>query len=413
MHLARGSLVLLAEAQAEPFLAAFLASLQEGLCPICADGHSPEAELSRLAKQFRPSAVWTNTPGQESRWEAKSWPKPSHIVATPAVMKLSSGSSGEPKGIIVPIPALLADSDALSEVMLLGPRERALAKLPFSHSYGMSVLAIPALTLGMPLIVTDGHDPWAAGRKWQATFYPTVPAVLDAWLRLAKPPPLPTSLRLIVSAGAPLTEATAEAFRKRIGHSIHVFYGTSETGGICYDPSGEAGERGTLGCPIPGVRVTLEAVPGEDLQRVVVRGPAVAERYWPLQDPALQSGCFRSTDSGRWQDGELFLTGRFGDRINVGGKKVHPREIESVLSKLEAVDGVAVFGIPDPERGGERLRAVIACQKSKLDYATVSAWCRRHLAPHKVPRSILFVDSLPTTSRGKLDRKALQALEPS
>ena len=88
-----------------------------------------------------------------------------------------------------------------------------------------------------------------------ATVFPTVPAYLQALLRMSQPPPWPASLRLCLTAGAPLPPATAAQFREFSGRPVHVFYGASECGGICYDRSGDAGERGTVGTPVEGVSI--------------------------------------------------------------------------------------------------------------------------------------------------------------
>jgi len=84
-----------------------------------------------------------------------------------------------------------------------------------------------------------------------------------------------------------------------------------------------------------------------------------------------------------------------------------------VLALLTGVEEVAVLGVPVPERASEVLRAVIACEPGRLTTAEVLAWCRAHLAAHKVPRSLILVDRIPRTSRGKLDRSALLALRPA
>jgi acyl-CoA synthetase (AMP-forming)/AMP-acid ligase II len=94
----------------------------------------------------------------------------------------------------------------------------------------------------------------------------------------------------------------------------------------------------------------------------------------------------------------------------VRGKKVNPREVEEVIGQLQGVEEVAALGVAATDGRGERLRAVVACAPGCLDPATVRAWCRRHLAHYKVPRSLVLVERLPRTERGKLDRAALLAL---
>jgi long-chain acyl-CoA synthetase len=243
-----------------------------------------------------------------------------------------------------------------------------------------------------------------------------VPACLDAVVRMSEAPPAPKCLRVIIAAGAPLAAGTSVRFRERFGLPVHVFYGSSECGGICYDREGGAAERGTVGSPVEGVRVTLEPCEGEETRGdgpgvVTVESPAVALGYLPDPDPRLCCGRFRAGDLAVWQGSELALRGRLDDLVNVKGKKVNPREVEGVLARLAGVEEVAVLGLPAPERSGEVLRAVVACRPGRLSAAEVVAWCRTHLSAHKVPRSVILVEALPRTSRGKLDRPALLALE--
>ncbi|HBL30493.1 MAG TPA: hypothetical protein DD490_26965, partial [Acidobacteria bacterium] len=176
--------------------------------------------------------------------------------------------------------------------------------------------------------------------------------------------------------------------------------------------------------PSTGVQVVLEPVEPSDRSHpsdpsasslhepgvVTVRSAAVAAGYRPDPDPRLTEGRFVGGDLAAWQNGELALRARLDDLINIKGKKVNPREVEEVLGALPGVDEVAVLGVPVPGRCGDRLRAVIACAPGRLRTDQVLAWSREHLAPHKVPRSVLLVPALPRTPRGKLDRQALLEL---
>ena len=96
--------------------------------------------------------------------------------------------------------------------------------------------------------------------------------------------------------------------------------------------------------------------------------------------------------------------------INLRGRKVDPSEIEKVLAGLDGVDEAVVLGVTSPRGEEEIVRAVVACADGRLNYQRVTAWCRQELAEHKVPRSVIIVDAIPRTSRGKIDRAALLML---
>jgi acyl-CoA synthetase (AMP-forming)/AMP-acid ligase II len=423
---APGTIAGLAAANGPGFLASLLALRRAGLVVLLLDARTPDAEalrvLGALGAPFllRCAAGWPRDPSNWSLVEAPAGEAaavPPALVPGTAVVKLTSGSTGAPRGIATPAEALIADDEALTATMGLRPEDRLLATIPLSHSYGLSSLALPALTRGAVLVVPEEgglYDPLATAERAGATFFPTVPAHLDALVRMSEPPPRPASLRLVITAGAPLAAATSARFREVFGLPVHVFYGSSECGGICYDREGGAAERGTVGSPVEGVRVTLRPVggPGSDSGAgiVTVESAAVASGYLPDPDERLAGGCFQAGDLAAWRGGELALQGRLDDLVNVKGKKVNPREVECVIARLPGVDEAAVLGVPAPGRTNEMLRAVVACRPGRLTSEEVAAWCRAHLSAHKVPRSVLLVEALPRNARGKLDRCALLAL---
>ncbi|MDY7095419.1 MAG: class I adenylate-forming enzyme family protein [Acidobacteriota bacterium] len=430
-----GQLVSLEAPSGPGFLGAFLALRRVGCAALLLGTGLAASEAREIRRRL----------GTRGRLAAPPWPEtvedlelaaenpehPADLEPDIAVVKLTSGSTGTPRGILVSGAALLADDRALASSMELRDDERILVAVPMAHSYGLASVALPALVRPSTLILPAGGNPFAAlqaGHRHGATFLPTVPAYLQALLKKQEPPPWPETLRLTITAGAPLLPETARRFRQAYGRSIHVFYGSSESGGITYDRRGDAGERGSLGTPVTGVEIELEAAggaPGGDRGLVTVRSPAVARAYLDrdtevngdpelpssnLHAPNLHDGCFRTNDLAELRGGELFLLGRVDDVINIKGKKVHPREIEAVLRRQPGVDDAAVLAVERPG-GGELLRAVVASTDREIDQESVQAWCRRHLAAHKVPRSLILLPALPRTDRGKLDRRALYRLE--
>lgn len=442
---AEGALVALAAGNGPGFLAALLALWRRGSPALLLDFRAPEVEGLRAARFLGAAAVLRTSscwPQEEGDFAISPVPVPGvaggGLEATggrpfapraldgAAVVKLTSGSTGLPRGVATPAEALVADDAGLAASMGFRDGDRLLAAIPLSHSYGLSSLAMPALMRGTPLVLPAGEgpiEPLVAAERAGATVFPTVPAYVEGLLRLSHRPAWPGSLRLVITAGAPLAPTAARRFRETFGLPVHVFYGASECGGICYDREGGAGERGTVGTPVDGVEVRLEApdggqAPGDGEPGVVtVASRAVAWGYLPEPDPRLGGGRFRAGDLAVWageaggrESGELALRGRVDDLINVKGKKVDPREVERVLAELEGVEEVAVLGVPLPERGSEMVRAVIAARAGRLSQSAVLDWCKKHLAGHKVPRSVILLPELPRTDRGKLDRAALKEL---
>jgi acyl-CoA synthetase (AMP-forming)/AMP-acid ligase II len=396
------------------FLAGFLALRRRGAVVLLLDAQSPASELRRVAAELGAEALlscpdaWPDGPAG-FRCEALSPMARAPYPAGTTVVKLTSGSTGQPRGVAVTSDALAADDAALAASMGLRAQERIVAAIPLAHSYGFSSVALPALIRGSLLVVPGPQGPLsalAAAHEAGASFLPTVPAYLQALLKMSKPPIWPASLRLVVSAGAPLSPETATRFRETYGLPVHAFYGASECGGICYDREGYAGERGTVGAPVDGVRITLDSS-GESGEGIVnVASPALALGYYSDGETSRFGGRFQTSDIASWAGTELRVLRRIDAMINVRGRKVDPSEIERVVSTLPGVEDVVALGMRNAG-GGDLLRVVIACPARRVAYADVLAHCRTHLPDHKVPRSIIVVSELPRTSRGKVDRTAL------
>lgn len=416
---ARGSYLLVAAANGAGFLACLLGARRAGLVPVLADRSAPAAELERIAGALGiAAALVCDEPFPRDTSSFRATPFAVRAETPPwgdGYVKLTSGSSGIPSGVAVAPEALAADDDQLASSMGLRADDRILAAIPWSHSYGLSSAVLPALRRGSLLVVPDDGGPWAplaAARAAEATFFPTVPVYLQTIATLAQPPQWPPSLRLTISAGAPLTAETALRVRESFDRDVHVFYGASECGGICYDREGGAALRGSVGTPVDGVEVALSDDDADEAT-IVVRSRAAGRGYVPFADARLEAGRFRSADRGAWRaGGELALLGRADRLINAGGKKVDPSEVEAVLREMPGVREAVVVGVRPEDGLREIVRAVVAGDVATIGYGDVVGWCRARLAAHKVPRSVLVVEAIPRTARGKIDRAALAGTAP-
>jgi long-chain acyl-CoA synthetase len=412
-----GQLVGLVAPNGPGFLVGHLALRRLGLVPVHCDVTTPPAALEETLSRLEVAGCLSLAeawPGGSGDWKltTRLGEAAPRLSADLGAVKLSSGSTGTPRGIAVSGAELAADERQLAGAMGFVESGRHLAAIPFSHSYGFTTLVLPALVRGVCLVMADERGPLAplaAGRVLGATFFPSVPAFLSALVRLAEPGPWPETVRLVISAGAPLPPETARLFRERFGQPVHVFYGASECGGITFDRRGDAAERGSVGTPLEGVRLAID----EESGRVAVFSAAVAEGYFPEASPELGDGRFLTGDLGRFDGAELRLLGRADDLVLVKGKNVNPREVEAVIAQLPGVAEVCVLGIAAADGLERTLRAVVVPRGEAplaVDREEVVAHCRAHLAEHKVPRSVVMVDALPRTERGKLDRQALTAL---
>ena len=267
-----------------------------------------------------------------------------------------------------------------------------LGVIPFGHSYGLGNLVMPLILQGTAIIAARDYVPrqlieWAG--RYRATVFPAVPALLRVLASLPAGQGNLDSLRTVISAGAMLTPAVAQAFFKRYGIKVHNFYGSSETGGICYDRSGQASLMGaSVGKPFSGVSVTVKS------GRITVESEAVATR----------SGRWRLGDLGEWNPrGGLVLLGRVGQGANIGGKKVHPLEVERLIRALPGVADAVVW--MEHTQGRDFLVAGAETAKREVEIKRALA---TQLPAWKLPKTLFVLREFPRTSRGKLDLAALK-----
>jgi acyl-coenzyme A synthetase/AMP-(fatty) acid ligase len=415
-----GTLVGLVLGAAPASIEALAALWWAELVPLLIDPGVPRGAELEISGEMGARLAWRPAEGWNERLDASTAAglgaakeTAPRLAPGAAAVRLTSGSSGAPHGVQVSAAGLRADTDALVACMGLRPSDRALVAVPLSHSYGFSVLAVPALTHGLPLVFPGPEGVLDAARALDATFLPSVPAWYRSILRSADSCLAP-SLRLLVSAGAPLAPEVAREFRARFGLAIHVLYGASECGSITYDRTGTAAERGCVGTPLDGVTIELRERESEDAPGAVsVRSPALGLGYLPEREgdrARLDGRAFHGDDLARWRDGELELAGRRSDWINVKGRKVDPHAVEAAIAAHPAVREVVVLGKTRAGQDSDEIVRAVIVRGGELEFLDVIEWCRPRLAPYQLPRSVLFVGELPRTERGKLDRAKLMGL---
>lgn len=317
-----------------------------------------------------------------------------------ALVKLTSGSTLNPRGACFTEEALAEGIDHIVRGMDLRPSDRVLVAIPLSHSYGFDNGVLSLAAAGTPLVLQDDLLPAALLRTLrdrEITFFPAVPVLVRVLARTEWPRGLP--LRTVISASAPLAAEHARAFRQASGLPARQFYGATECGGISYETRPDDPEaEGTVGFPLPGVEVDVHPEEG-----ILVRSRA--NRFALLPETTPVPPYVASGDRGaRTPEGRLRLLGRILPLGNIGGIKIDLGALEAFLRETPGVSDAAVVPVDDPVRGQ---RLVAWAESDTCGPDELLARCRAKLAPREVPAEIRVLPQLPRTPRGKLDRTEL------
>lgn len=351
-------------------------------------------------------------------------PEPAIDPARDVVTVLhSSGSTGYPKGVLLTHRNMIANVLQTSLVAPLDEDETVLAVPPFHHAFGLIMTMNASLLQGATLVTMPRFDPEAylkAIQEHRVTRLYVVPTIA---VLLAKSPLVDrydlSSLRSIVSGGAALDPGTAELCRRRLGVSIGQGYGLTEAL-VSFMQLADPVAPGSVGPTSPNIECKiLDITTGEELGHnqdgeVLIRGPHVMKGYLNAPEATAKvlepDGFLHTGDLGHVdENGELFLVDRIKELIKYKGQQVSPVELEAVLMSHPNVTDVAVIGVPD-EEASEIPKAFVVTGEP-VTPEEIMAFVAERVAPYKKIRRIEFIDQIPRTPVGKIERRSLLARE--
>jgi fatty-acyl-CoA synthase len=345
----------------------------------------------------------------------------------PLLLVYTSGTTGVPKGAVHTQAALLANARASAWAHEFVEGDKVLSTLPMFHVGGLCIQTLPALLAGVEVVLHPRFDP-TAWLDEMATSRPSLSLLVPATMRALFEHPrwAYTSLaclRGIMTGSSTVPVAYLETLHAR-DVPVGQVYGTTETGpvSIVLRLSEAMARVGASGWPHPEAQVKLIDVQGHEVSpgetgEVCIRAANLMQGYWSTQGQSglgLQDGWFHSGDLGqRAEDGCITIVGRSKDMIISGGENIYPAEIENQLVTLPGVAENAVVGVADV-RWGEVPVAVLVRSPDPagqaLNAEAVLGHLQSRIARFKLPRRVVFLDSLPKSALGKVQKPALQAL---
>jgi acyl-CoA synthetase (AMP-forming)/AMP-acid ligase II len=458
--LKRGDRVFLHFGNCNEFFAELLAVWSLGGCAVPIDPRFTSFEIENLASWSRPKfSAWLGAPdatlaaaleklgttmvdATAAVMATKSASAPDVRAATTSTAALSrgfsldddalilftSGTTGQPKGVLHTHRSLRARWMALRSHLGLEAYARTLCLLPTHFGHGLICNCLFPWLSGCDLFIMPPFRPDTVSGLGRAldehriTFMSSVPAVWRLALRIAKPPESGTLQRVFVGS-APLSAALWTDIQKWSGTSqVMNSYGITETGSWLAGTTVGAftPQDGLIGVAWGGiVRVLKSREPSAPFETDAVCAPGESGHVWTLT-PALMKGYLDRDDltagvvAGGWfatgdiglvdERGWLFLQGRERDEINKGGMKVHPADIDAVIERFPATLDVCTFAYADALLGEDVGVAVALKDAGEATLRDLHRWAAQHLAKHQLPQRWYVVDEIPRTSRGKVSR---------
>jgi fatty-acyl-CoA synthase len=343
-------------------------------------------------------------------------PKPAEL---PRIVLLTSGTTGTPKGAPRPMGISFIIPGGLLSKIPYRSGDRIFVAAPFFHAWGL-LNATTAIALGATVVTRRRFDAERTLEELRAqgcTGLAVVPIMLQRLLGLgpaALEAQRPAELRIIAVSGSQLSAELATRAMDVFGDVVYNLYGSTEVSyATIATPADLRAAPGCAGRPPAGTMVKIVDERGDELPagrtgRIFVGNLAQFTGYTGGGSKEVIRGLMSSGDVGHFDEaGRLWVDGRDDEMIISGGENLFPREVEELLATHEAIDDVAVIGVPDAEFG-QRLRAfVVRVPGAELDAAGVQDYVRARLARFKIPRDVLFLDALPRNPTGKVLKREL------
>ncbi|HTQ80349.1 MAG TPA: long-chain fatty acid--CoA ligase [Thermoanaerobaculia bacterium] len=343
----------------------------------------------------------------------------------PYCLLYTSGTTGRPKGVILPHRMILWNGYNTALGWQLRADDVSPIFTPLYHAGGLGVFLVPLFTLGGTIVLLRGFDAAQVLRVLAAEHCTVVLGVPTIFKLLADAPEFATAdlqtVRWFISGGAPLPLALLGRYRQR-GLVLKQGYGLTEVGVNCFAMSEEesVAKAGSIGKPLPFTRARLVDESGREVAagevgELLLAGPHVASGYWG--DPAATAaafdneGFFHTGDLARRdEEGFFYIVGRRKEMLISGGVNVYPAEIEAELLTHPQVSDAAVTGAPHETWGEVPVAFVVTAAGVRLSAEEILDYLAPRLARYKLPKAVVFLEALPRTAYGKVVKAELREL---
>ena len=397
-------------AKAEPRVVYFTSSVSDA-----ANEHADHAQA--VASQLEGLRHSASNP--------KATPEPGAHGARVAAMIFTSGTTGQPKGVMVSHAGLLSFARISAQSRQLGPQDRSYAYVPMTHIFGLATVLMASLYAGAALVMRSKFDPadlFDALAHHGVTTLQGPPAMFTRLLAWAQGRGLSAAdwpaLRYLYTGAAPLDLALKRAVEAHFGLPLHHGYGLSEyAGSLSVSRMGQRRDDTSAGYLTEGGELRIVDSEGRDLAlgergEIWMRGPGLMPGYFREPEATAKvmrpGGWYASGDIGyQAPDGALFVVGRLKEMIIRSGFNVYPGEVEAVLTHFPGIQRAAVVGRREEDGNETVLAFVETVGYAPLNQEALQAYLVDQLAPYKRPAKIVHLEALPMTLSGKVLKRVL------
>lgn len=423
-----GARVLIARANQAAVVAEALDGLPANVRLIWVGADGQKGEGADLSSTTWDSvfAAWDGGDGQD--YVACDGRLPRCIDIDLAALIYTSATTGNPKGVMSTHHNMVSAARSIVQYVGNEPDDVILDALPLSFDYGLYQV-IMAVMFGGTVVLESSfvylHNVLTRIAEEQVTGFPIVPTMVAMLLKLRDLAAYDlSSLRYMTNTGAALPEQHIHSLRELLPHvRLFSMFGLTECKRVGYlEPEELTRRPGSVGKAMPNCEVDLLAddgnsVPPGEVGELVIRGSNVMQGYW--RDPVMTDKAYRPGPypASRWlysgdyfrqdEDGFLYFLGRKDDMIKTRGERVSPKEVENVVCELEDVAEAAVVPVPDDVLG-QAIKVFVVVRKDDVNVKAILRHCQRRLETFMVPKHVEFVDALPRTAHGKINKRQLQ-----
>ncbi|MGI5892354.1 MAG: AMP-binding protein [Bacillota bacterium] len=344
-------------------------------------------------------------------------------------MQYTSGTTGFPKGVMLTHYNIVNNGKCIGDCMKFSEKDRLCIPVPFFHCFGMVLAIMASVTHGTTMVPIDYYQPLKVMQAIQNEKCTAVHGVPTMFIAMLEHPRFNefdfSTLRTGIMAGSTCPKKVMQQTADKMNMTeITIVYGLTESSPGCTQSRTDDSldlRVSTVGRALPHVEIKItdpetgEELPYNTSGEFMVRGYNIMKGYYKMPEATAQvidpDGWLHSGDLASMDENGYFkITGRIKDMIIRGGENIYPKEIEEFIYTHPQVSDVQVIGIPSKDYGEEIMAYIIPKDNATLTEDDIKQYVKSHMARHKTPKYVRFIDAFPMTASGKIQKYKLREM---